>query len=85
MKKLISSIALLILTVIFMSADNRTIITGKVTNDQGAALTGVSVLVKNTSRGTLTDRNGEYHIPIFDTDKVLIFAYIGMKDRKSVV
>ena len=82
MKKLISSLALLILTVIFMSADNRTIITGKVTNDQGAALTGVSVLVKNTSRGTLTDRNGEYHIPVFDTDKVLIFAYIGMKTKE---
>lgn len=82
MKKLISSLALLILTVIFMSADNRTIITGKVTNDQGAALTGVSVLVKNTTRGTVTDRNGEYHIPVFDTDKMLVFAYIGMKTKE---
>jgi hypothetical protein len=50
MKKLMTSIMILIISIVFISADNSRLITGKVMDDQGAALPGVNVLVKNSKR-----------------------------------
>lgn len=53
---------------------------GKVTDINGETLTGVNVVLKGTSIGTITDINGYYS---FDTPatqrQVLVFTYIGFK------
>jgi Ca-activated chloride channel homolog len=77
MKKLMSSIIILILSIVFISADSSRLITGKVTDDQGAALPGVSVIIKNSKRGVVTDYNGEYKITVYPSDNTLIFSFIG--------
>ena len=53
-------------------------ITGKVVSKSGETLTGVTVSVKGTTRGGITDVNGNYSIPIKPEDKVLVFSLIGM-------
>lgn len=54
------------------------IIRGKVTSEEdGTAIPGVNVLVKGTSKGTVTDVNGSYEVAVDDTRQVLVFAFIG--------
>lgn len=50
---------------------------GKVTDDQGQGIPGVSVLVKGTSIGTATDANGSYTIAAPDGNGTLVFSFIG--------
>ena len=55
-------------------------ISGIVTSsDNGEALIGVTVMVKGTSTGTITDINGKYTINVPGNNAVLVFTMIGMK------
>ena len=57
---------------------------GKVTSkSDGQSLPGVSVQLKGTSLGTLTDINGNYKIsiPLFSSKK-LVFSFVGMKSQE---
>jgi TonB-linked SusC/RagA family outer membrane protein len=54
-------------------------ISGKVTDEKGKPLEGVSVLIKGSSLGTNTDVNGQFNIDIPDNaSKILVFSFIGM-------
>ncbi len=50
---------------------------GKVTDEQGAVLPGVTVFIKETRRGTTTDLDGNYSIDV-DENSTLVFSSIGM-------
>lgn len=50
---------------------------GTVNDEKGVGLPGVSVALKNTTRGTLTDNNGKYSINIPDQSFVLVFTFVG--------
>ena len=52
-------------------------VTGKVTDESGMGLPGVSILVKGTQTGTTTDSNGSYHLSVPDGDAVLVFSFVG--------
>src|SRR5207247_9346794 len=51
-------------------------VTGKVTSEQGAPLSGVSVVIKGTTRSTATNAAGNYTIAA-EVGKVLQFRFIG--------
>lgn len=53
---------------------------GRVTDDNGNALPGVSVVINGTTRGVVTDQNGRYEI-LVRSDGVLNFSFIGFDDR----
>lgn len=57
---------------------NMATITGKVTNDAGEPLPGVSVLVKGTSRGTATGPDGSFSISA-EIGETLEFSIVGYK------
>ncbi len=60
-------------------------ITGQVTDaDNGETLIGVNILVKGTTRGTVTDFDGNFSIEAEDTD-VLVFSYTGYRDVEVTV
>ncbi|WP_319592471.1 TonB-dependent receptor [uncultured Draconibacterium sp.] len=59
-------------------------ITGTVTSSEGEPLPGVSVIVKGTSSGTVTDFNGDYQLSASGSD-VLIFSFIGMLSQEVAV
>ncbi len=52
-------------------------ITGKVLDEQGLPLAGVSVSVKGAPTGTITDLKGNYRITVDVNDKVLVFSFAG--------
>ena len=53
-------------------------ISGKVTDEGGAPIPGVSVLVKGTTIGTVTNPDGNFSLAVPGND-VLSFSFIGMK------
>jgi TonB-dependent starch-binding outer membrane protein SusC len=81
-KKLLMSFVLLLCLIFRVSAQDRTI-SGKVTSSEdGSALPGVSVSVKGSTRGTVTDANGAYKIGI-PANAIINFSFVGFK-RASV-
>ncbi|QNK61089.1 TonB-dependent receptor [Pedobacter sp. PAMC26386] len=52
-------------------------VSGTVTDDKGQTLIGVTVKVKNTKIGGMSDANGKFKITVPDKNAVLVFAYIG--------
>jgi len=63
--------------VIFASfASAQDITSGILTDGQNRPIPGANILVKGTTKGTLTDFDGKYTIAASDGD-VLIFSYIG--------
>ncbi len=54
-------------------------ITGKVTNEKGEAMEGVSVLVRGTNRGTTTNSSGNFTINA-EVGETLDFSMVGYKD-----
>ncbi len=59
--------------------------TGKVTDRTGAPIPGVSVFVKGTTRGVITDADGNYSLSNIPQDAILAFSFIGMKIQEIVV
>ena len=55
-------------------------VSGKVTDEEGNALSGVNVSIVGTSKGIITDTDGIYHIPVQPGDK-LNFSFIGYKTK----
>ncbi len=54
-------------------------ITGKVTSaEDGAALPGVSVVVRGTTIGAVTDFDGNYSITVPESATTLMFSFVGM-------
>ena len=59
-------------------------ITGKVTTGDGAPISGVSVTVKGSKRGTSTNASGVFSIEANRGD-VLVFSYVGYATREASV
>jgi len=60
-------------------------ISGKVTDSSGMPLPGVSVVLKGTSQGIVTDTDGKYSINNAPENAVLQFSFVGMKNKEVVV
>lgn len=60
-------------------------ITGRVTDQKGAILTGVSVSEVNTSNGTTTDTTGTYILYVSNRNAQLTFSYVGYKARRAAM
>jgi TonB-dependent starch-binding outer membrane protein SusC len=60
-------------------------VSGKVTDVGGSPLPGVSIVVKDTKNGTITDDNGNYQISVADANAVLIFSFVGFTTQEVVV
>ena len=60
-------------------------IKGKVTDVSGASLPGVSVIVKGTTVGSITNLDGNYVLDIPINSKELTFSFIGMETQEIVL
>jgi TonB-linked SusC/RagA family outer membrane protein len=64
----------------------RKTISGKVADaTDGSGLPGVSVMVKGTKIGAVTDQEGNYQISVPDNNAVLVFAFIGYTRKEVIV
>jgi len=60
-------------------------ITGKVTDSTGGSLPGVSVVVKGTTTGVITDNSGNYTLSNIPENSTLQFSFVGMKAQEVSV
>ena len=57
-------------------------VTGTVLGDDGEALIGVTVLLKGTNTGTVTDFDGSYTLEVPDNAGTLVFSYTGYEAQE---
>jgi TonB-linked SusC/RagA family outer membrane protein len=60
-------------------------VTGKVTDSNGITIPGVSILVKGTNTGTVTDAEGNYSVNVPDADAILVISSIGYTTQEIAV
>lgn len=77
MKRILFLSTLLILTAWTLSA--QVTITGKVVDAEGEPLPGVSIIIKGTQQGTVTNLDGEYTFSNISKGDILVFSFLSMK------
>jgi TonB-linked SusC/RagA family outer membrane protein len=84
MKKLFLLIVLFVFVSGYTLLAQTIVITGTVTSSVAGegAIPGVSVSVKGTTIGTITDVNGKYSLTVQTSATTLVFSYIGMKKQE---
>ncbi|WP_207535331.1 SusC/RagA family TonB-linked outer membrane protein [Desertivirga arenae] len=60
-------------------------VTGKVTDEKGQPLPGVSIKVKSGGAGATTDIEGKYSIKIADDKGILVFSFVGFVTQEVAV
>ncbi|PIF05603.1 MAG: SusC/RagA family protein [Draconibacterium sp.] len=80
MKKITLFFSILIFMGTMLVNAQTKLITGNVKSAQdGQSIPGVSVSVKGTTLGTITDINGNYQLNVPNDAQTLIFSFVGMK------
>jgi Ca-activated chloride channel family protein len=77
MKNSLKIFAILVLAAIVIAFTESVTITGKVTDESGNPMPGVSIMIKGTTKGTVTDQNGNFKIAVEQKEASLIFSFIG--------
>ncbi|MCK8495323.1 TonB-dependent receptor [Spirosoma sp. RP8] len=60
-------------------------IRGRVTGEDGQAIPGVSILLKGTNTGTVTNTDGDYSLTVPDANGTLVFSFIGYSTQEVPV
>lgn len=86
-KKFLTSFLLLVFIgcISYSGYSQELAIRGTVTDEADAPLPGVSILIKGTVVGTVTDVEGKYTINATSEDNVLVFSFIGYAPKEVAV
>ena len=83
MKKQLLSFLILLITATVLYGQGRTV-SGTITDEEGSPLPGVTVTIKGTTTGTVTDIDGNYNISVNDGD-ILVFSFVGFDSQEMAV
>jgi len=61
------------------------IVTGRIVNEEGKPLEGVSVVIKNSKTGVSTNGEGRFSIEVAPGSNVLVITYVGLESREIKV
>ncbi|SKD09111.1 TonB-linked outer membrane protein, SusC/RagA family [Chitinophaga ginsengisegetis] len=64
---------------------NRITISGKISDEKGSPLPGVSIRVKGTSLGITTDSQGSFSLAVPDNNSILVCSYVGFESKEVSV
>ncbi|MFT3844944.1 MAG: SusC/RagA family TonB-linked outer membrane protein [Lacibacter sp.] len=83
-KKVLRFFAIAMLLLLFTSSYSQSNfkVTGKVTDDAGKPVTGVSVVVKGTTTGTTTGNDGSFQLSVPSGKSVLVISSVGYIDQE---
>ncbi|WP_163718693.1 SusC/RagA family TonB-linked outer membrane protein [Mangrovibacterium lignilyticum] len=62
-----------------------TSVKGQITDADGNPLPGVTIVIKGTTQGTITDSEGNYHLDNIPSDAVLSVSFVGMVTQEIPV
>ncbi len=71
--------------VMSVGAQAQKTVTGNIADSEGLPLPGVTVMVKGTTQGTVTDIDGNFSIPNVSPQSVLTFSFVGMLTQEVTV
>ncbi|MBQ3636409.1 MAG: SusC/RagA family TonB-linked outer membrane protein [Bacteroidales bacterium] len=57
-------------------------VTGRVVDQKGTPIAGVSVVVDGTTTGTITDSNGNYSLKVDGESPIVSYSYVGYKQER---
>ena len=60
-------------------------VSGKVSDETGIPLPGVSVVVKGTTTGGITNIDGVYQVDVPQSSSIIVFSFMGMQTQEVVV
>ncbi|WP_172594300.1 TonB-dependent receptor [Mariniphaga sediminis] len=60
-------------------------ISGKIVNQSGEPIPGVTIIIKGTTQGTTTNSEGNYTLSNIPSDAILVFSFVGMKTQEIPV
>lgn len=83
LKRLVLPVLFLLMCVPFTWAQNQVTVTGKVIDNLGDPMIGVSVQVKGTASGAITDIDGNYSVKTQE-GVTLVFSYVGYITQEHV-
>lgn len=83
--KKLSLTALLALFVASLAMAQDRVVSGQVTDEEGATMPGVNVLLKGTSSGTATDADGRFRISVPNDQAVLVISFVGYSTQEVAV
>ena len=81
---LIFNLTLLLVISCFIQAFAQQTVTGKVLDKNGQPLPGVTVIVKGTTMGSVTNNEGTYSIADVPAGAVLNFTFVGMQTQDII-
>lgn len=84
MKKIMILLSCLVLCM-SVQAQNISVKGRVISSEDGEGITGVNVVVKGTSQGTVSDANGNYSINVPSKESVLKFSFIGFLTEEITV
>lgn len=61
------------------------VVSGKVIDEKGDGLPGVSVIIKGSTQGTTTDGQGSYRLSVPNERATLVFSFVGYARQEIVV
>jgi len=83
-RNMLQAMFLCILMVVSSSLFAQNIVTGSVKDDTGQTLPGVSVIVKGTTAGTVTDIDGKFSLQA-PANGTLVFSFVGMQSKEVTI
>ncbi|MFW6289775.1 MAG: SusC/RagA family TonB-linked outer membrane protein [Mariniphaga sp.] len=66
-------------------ADQQRTVTGQVTDNTGQPLPGVTIVLKGTTSGTISDVDGNYALNNVPQNATLVFSFVGMQTQEIAV
>ena len=60
-------------------------IRGVVIDDTGMPIPGVTVIIKGSNQGTLTDFDGNYVLDSVEPEDVIVFSFLGFSDQEFTI
>lgn len=79
------SVLLLFVFCLNLSLMAQKIVTGVVQDSNNGPIPGVSVSIKGTTDGSITDIDGNYSVSVPDENATLVFSFVGMTAQEIIV
>ena len=73
---------LFFLLVISSQLFSQKLVSGKIADESGDPLMGVTIIIKGTTTGVITDTDGMFTIPDVPENSILQFSFVGMKTQE---
>ncbi len=68
-----------------VEAQQQNEVNGKVTDKEKKPMPGVTIVIKGTTKGTITDTDGNYSLPNVPDNATLVFSFVGMATQEIPV